>query len=193
MADATVAIRLAPSVAAVYSTRGLAYVKLGELSKAVADYAEALRLNPHDGEGHWGRGVAYEQMGEHEKAIADFADAMRLAMPTAAGGQGVSADTGSGSSLTVDGGPAVGYFAGSAGEPPADYLWLPVYFHLGDQEIRKDIRLSAEQMKTLREIMGRYEAEIRKHYAFCEKLRPSEIKAREAEFEEGGAMESRVL
>ena len=65
--------------------------------------------------------------------------------------------------------------------PPSDQLWLPAYGELRDPEMRKQLQLSAEQMKRLREIETQYETEQPKPYGDLGNLRPSEVKAKQAE------------
>jgi len=71
IADASEAIRLAPSVPA-YNLRGSAYYDKGEYDIAIADYNDALRIGPPSGIIYHNRGNAWRGKGEYAKAIADY-------------------------------------------------------------------------------------------------------------------------
>ena len=78
IADYSEAIRLNPSDAIAYNSRGSAYRETRELDNSIADYNEAIRLDPKYTIAYNNRGKAYEQKGENDKAIADFTEAIRL-------------------------------------------------------------------------------------------------------------------
>jgi Tfp pilus assembly protein PilF len=58
--------------------RGLAYLKLGEHEKAVADFNEAIRLDPLQAEHYFKRGLAYKELRDLEKASSSFASAIQF-------------------------------------------------------------------------------------------------------------------
>lgn len=60
-----------------YHLRGCAYLAMGQLGEAVADFSVALQLGP-DSESFYGRGVAHLGQGELDLAIGDFDEAIRL-------------------------------------------------------------------------------------------------------------------
>jgi tetratricopeptide (TPR) repeat protein len=64
--------------ASVFAERGEAWLRKGELDKAVADYTEAIRLDPQDASTFHNRGIAWSNKKEHDQAIADFDEAIRL-------------------------------------------------------------------------------------------------------------------
>ena len=86
LADSDEAIRLGMKkevllgmrLAGVYCIRGLAYERMGDHEKAVADCTEAIRLNPKCGQAYYSRGLAYKGLHEDDKAEQDFAEAKRL-------------------------------------------------------------------------------------------------------------------
>jgi tetratricopeptide (TPR) repeat protein len=72
------AIRLNPTGALAFYSRGLAYGKKGDNDRAIADYNEAIRFDVSDSLAFINRGLAYEKKGENALAIADFNEAIRL-------------------------------------------------------------------------------------------------------------------
>ena len=82
LADATEAIRLAPSdaqlLALAYNERGLCLANKGAPEKAIADYDEAIRLDPKYADAFFNRGGVWYHKKEYDKAIADYDEAIRL-------------------------------------------------------------------------------------------------------------------
>lgn len=78
LADCAEAVRLEPNAAALDS-RGLVYLKLGQLDLAIDDYSAALQRDPKLAASLFGRGVAYSRKGETNRADADFAAAKAIA------------------------------------------------------------------------------------------------------------------
>ena len=58
--------------------RGDARTRLGEWTKALADYTESLRLNPQNPEALTSRGAAHYRLGQSDLAVADFSEALRV-------------------------------------------------------------------------------------------------------------------
>jgi tetratricopeptide (TPR) repeat protein len=78
VADATMAIRLDPTHAIDFSTRGLAWKRKGEHGKAISDFSQAVRLAPDESRAYTNRGDCLIEMKQYDKAIADCDQAIRL-------------------------------------------------------------------------------------------------------------------
>jgi len=65
------------AVAAAYTNRGNAYLFIGKVDNAIADFTQAIRLKP-DADLYTSRGAAYYQKGDVDRAKADWAEAKRL-------------------------------------------------------------------------------------------------------------------
>jgi tetratricopeptide (TPR) repeat protein/predicted aspartyl protease len=76
--DCDRAIRNAPKNAAMFDSRGLVHLRLGELDKAIADYNAALALNPKLGWSLYGRGLAEQRKGLTTEGAADIAAALAI-------------------------------------------------------------------------------------------------------------------
>ncbi|MDB4864636.1 tetratricopeptide repeat protein [Pirellulaceae bacterium] len=77
--DQNKAIRLDPTIADAYNTRGLAYLAKWEPDKAIADFNKAIELNPYDAIFYENRGRAYSLWNRDlEKAYADWDKAKEL-------------------------------------------------------------------------------------------------------------------
>jgi len=63
-----------------YQMRGAASHKLGQFSKAIADYSKVIELGDKyfKAAGHFNRGTAYFDKGEYNRAIEDFTEAISL-------------------------------------------------------------------------------------------------------------------
>ena len=55
-----------------YSSRGDAYLFLGQYKESVADYEKMVKLNPKLSASHWRRGIAYFYAGQYKQAAAQF-------------------------------------------------------------------------------------------------------------------------
>ena len=62
----------------VLDSRGYAYLRAGDLDRAIADYDAALRLNPSITYSLFGRGVAYSRKGHQAEAAHDIGTARVL-------------------------------------------------------------------------------------------------------------------
>jgi tetratricopeptide (TPR) repeat protein len=76
--DCNEAIRLGPVTAARLDSRGLAYLKLGNLTSSLADYNAALAIDPRLASALYGRGLAKRRSGDNAGAGADIAAAARI-------------------------------------------------------------------------------------------------------------------
>jgi tetratricopeptide (TPR) repeat protein len=75
--DLTQAIKLDMSTGQIYTERGYAYSRMGNLNSAMADFDQGIRLDPTP----WAfnvRGVDYMHRGDYDRAIADFNSAVRI-------------------------------------------------------------------------------------------------------------------
>ena len=78
------ALALGPPQAAMYSNRGIAWQRLGQLQQAIADYDQAIALDPALHLAHANRAVACMDCGQTTTALASFAHALALAPNSAA-------------------------------------------------------------------------------------------------------------
>ena len=72
LTDCNRALQLRPNFVDALDSRGLAYLKLGELDRAIADYNAVLKLNPRSASSLYGRGIAKLRKGLTESASADL-------------------------------------------------------------------------------------------------------------------------
>jgi len=72
------AIRLDPTNARGYCSRGMAYGENEEWDKAIADFSESIRLDPSDAVTYMNRGVTYGEKQEWNNEDKDFAMANKL-------------------------------------------------------------------------------------------------------------------
>ena len=78
LADYSRAIKLDPSVPAIYNNRANIIRDRGELDRAIADYDTAIRLDPLYTAAFTNRGLAYEKQGKYQKARSDFRAALSV-------------------------------------------------------------------------------------------------------------------
>jgi tetratricopeptide (TPR) repeat protein len=78
LGDLNEAIRLDPTVADLWTARGLAWHYKEEYDKAIADHSEAIRLDPKLALAYCNRGVAWRSKKAYDRAIADHSEAIRL-------------------------------------------------------------------------------------------------------------------
>ena len=64
--------------ALAFDGRGVAYLNLGRLDQAIADFTQAVQLNPGFDAAFNNRGGAYQARGDLDGAIADYSQALRL-------------------------------------------------------------------------------------------------------------------
>ena len=62
--------------AEIYSDRGLAWARLGDDERAMADFDRAIEGNPNLAEAWYNRGLAWRRRGEHGNAVLDFTRAI---------------------------------------------------------------------------------------------------------------------
>jgi tetratricopeptide (TPR) repeat protein len=74
----TQAVKNDRKYALVYSSRGMAYLKLNKFKKAIPDFSRAIRLNPRYARAYHLRGLAYEKMGDFAPAFRDFDQAIEI-------------------------------------------------------------------------------------------------------------------
>ncbi len=74
----TQAVKNDRKYALVYSSRGMAYLKLNKFKKAIPDFSRAIRLNPKYARAYHLRGLAYEKMGDFAPAFRDFDQAIEI-------------------------------------------------------------------------------------------------------------------
>ena len=74
----TNAIQQNPEAAEAYSGRGLAYLSIKALDKALADFSRAIELNQSSAEAYNGRSAVYRAKGDFDNAIIDSNKAIRL-------------------------------------------------------------------------------------------------------------------
>ena len=72
MEDCNKALRSGPDDAATYDSRGLIYLKMGQLDAAIDDYNSALRSDPKLASALYGRGVAKLKKGDKAGSDADI-------------------------------------------------------------------------------------------------------------------------
>lgn len=71
--------RLSPtSLAALYSTRGDAYEKMGQYDQEIADDTRAIQINPNSANAYNNRAWAYHLKGQDAKGLADAQKAVTL-------------------------------------------------------------------------------------------------------------------
>jgi tetratricopeptide (TPR) repeat protein len=72
------AITLGENDASVYSNRGVAYERLGQLEQAIEDFTRAITLDPNYGIAYSKRGGAYYAQGQDELSLADLNRALEI-------------------------------------------------------------------------------------------------------------------
>ena len=78
LADCAAAIRLAPSDANSFDTRGFVNIRLNHFNEAIADFDEALKMDPKLGSSLYGRGLAKQKSGNQTGGAADIAAAKAI-------------------------------------------------------------------------------------------------------------------
>ena len=63
-------------LAAVLTSRGVAYDMVGQTDRAIDDFTAAIRLNPNHSDAYVHRGLAWAKKRDFNRAIADFSDAI---------------------------------------------------------------------------------------------------------------------
>jgi tetratricopeptide (TPR) repeat protein len=72
------AVQFDPSSADALRRRAVAYLRLGENERAIADLDAALGLEAGDAKATYNRGLARSRLGDMDGALADFSQAIRL-------------------------------------------------------------------------------------------------------------------
>src|SRR5262245_51867990 len=67
-----------PYIALAYGRRAEAYMRKGDLARAVADFDQAVAIDGSQARLYVGRGLAYRDQGKLDKAIGDFREAIGL-------------------------------------------------------------------------------------------------------------------
>ena len=78
LSDCNESLRLKPDAANTLDSRGLVYLKLGEIDKSLADYNAALKLDPRLSDSLYGRSLAERKKGDTAAADTDLAAAKAL-------------------------------------------------------------------------------------------------------------------
>ena len=61
-----------------YTNRGLAFMNMGKLEKAMEDYDQVIALDPNDYKAYANRGVAFDKLGQLDKALGNMNQAIAL-------------------------------------------------------------------------------------------------------------------
>jgi tetratricopeptide (TPR) repeat protein/predicted aspartyl protease len=78
LGDCNRAIRTSPKNAAMFDSRGLVHLRLGDLDHAISDYNSALAINPKLDWSLYGRGLAEQRKGLKTEGAADIAAALAI-------------------------------------------------------------------------------------------------------------------
>jgi tetratricopeptide (TPR) repeat protein len=76
--DCAKALQSEPESAAVYDSRGLIYLKMGQFAAAIDDYNSALRFDPKLASALYGRGYARLRNGDKAGSDSDMAAARTI-------------------------------------------------------------------------------------------------------------------
>ena len=76
--DCSKALQLDSSNAATYDSRGLIYLKTGQVAAAIDDYSSALRLDPKLASALYGRGLAKLKQGDKAGGDTDISAAKTI-------------------------------------------------------------------------------------------------------------------
>jgi tetratricopeptide (TPR) repeat protein len=74
----TKALQRNRKLALVYSSRGMAHLKLNQFRQAISDFSRAIRLNPKYARAYYLRGLAHEKMENFAPAFRDFDQAIEI-------------------------------------------------------------------------------------------------------------------
>jgi tetratricopeptide (TPR) repeat protein/predicted aspartyl protease len=76
--DCNLAIKKGPSNSAVYDSRGLVYLRLGQWDKSIADYDKSIKLQPKSAWPLYGRGLAKQKKGLKAESDKDMQNAIAI-------------------------------------------------------------------------------------------------------------------
>jgi tetratricopeptide (TPR) repeat protein len=72
------AIELDPAYLLAFQSRGAAFLRLGKVEQAIADFDTVVGMDSANARAYHLRGLAYEKTGDHDKALRDFNTALEL-------------------------------------------------------------------------------------------------------------------
>ncbi len=72
------AITFDPKFELAFMSRGAAYLRLGRIQEALADFNHVLELDPNNARAFHLRGLAHDKIGEYTKAVADLSKAIEI-------------------------------------------------------------------------------------------------------------------
>ena len=78
IADCSRSLRLRPKIASTFDSRGLAYLRHGDLDRAAKDFDTALAMNPKMAWSLYGRGIVHVRQGRKAEGEADIAAAVGI-------------------------------------------------------------------------------------------------------------------
>jgi Tfp pilus assembly protein PilF len=74
----TRALKYDPEFELAYVSRGAAYLKLGNIKKAMMDFNRVIKIKPDSARAYHLRGLAHERLGDVAKAYQDFDRALEI-------------------------------------------------------------------------------------------------------------------
>ena len=67
----TKAIEIDPNYVDAYLSRGMAYMRMGQSDKSIADYSNAIKISPKNPDAYYNRAAAYARTKSYDKAWDD--------------------------------------------------------------------------------------------------------------------------
>jgi lipoprotein NlpI len=71
-------MRNGPGEASVYYNRGMAYLHMEDLDRAISDFTKTIEIDPRHADAFTGRGLAFRSKGALDRAIADHTKAIEI-------------------------------------------------------------------------------------------------------------------